>query len=97
MVDDQGLGVDTALVAGGGVADMAHGHVAGAQVLQDLGGKDLADQSHILVAGDDAVVIDGDAGALLAPVLEGIQGVVGAGGGISDAVHAEPEDPAFLV
>ena len=97
MVDDHGLGVGAALPAGGGVAHMAHGDAAGAQALQDLRGEYLADQSHVLVAGDDAVVVDGDAGALLAPVLKGVQGVVDAAGGMVHAVYVQAENAAFLV
>ena len=72
MVDDHGLGVGAALPSGGGVTHVAHGHAAVAQVLQNFRGEYLADQSHVLVAGDDATVIDGDTGALLAPVLKGV-------------------------
>ena len=48
---------------------MADGDVAQAQLVQALGVEDLVDQAHILVAAEDAVVVDHDAGALLAAVL----------------------------
>ena len=47
------------------------------EALQRLGGERLADQTHVLMAGDDAVVVDGDAGALLAAVLQRKQAAIG--------------------
>ena len=97
MVDDHGLGVGAALAPGGGVAYMAHGHAAPAQPLQHLGGEYLADQAHVFVAGDHAAVVDGDARALLAPVLQGVEGVIGDGGGVLRAGGTQTEDAALLM
>ena len=69
VVDHDGLGVEPPVPSGGGVAHMAHGHGAGTQVVQDLRGKDLAHQPHVLVVPEQTVVADHNAAALLAPVL----------------------------
>ena len=67
---------------------MAHGDLALAHVFHDLGSKDLADKSHVLVACDDAIVIDGHTCALLPPVLQGKEGAVNGGGGAALRIGA---------
>ncbi len=44
--------------------------------IEHLVGKDLTDQTHILLAADPSVVIYGDAAALLASMLERKESVV---------------------
>ena len=39
-------------------------------------GKDLADETHVLLTTDPSVVVDGDAAALLASVLKGKKAIV---------------------
>ena len=58
---------------------MTHGHAALVQLFQHVAGKDLVDQTNVLVAVNHAVVVDGDAAALLSAVLQGVEGVVGGG------------------
>ncbi len=77
VVNDHGLGVGPAAGAGGGVPDMAHSHLPLAQGGQDVLGEDLAHQPQVLMVADDPVIADGDAAALLPPVLEGVEGQVG--------------------
>ena len=93
VVDDDGLGVQRAAEAGGAVAHMANGHGAGAQLLENAGREYRADEALLLVEAENAVVVDHDAAALLAAVLEGIKAVVdvhgdGARLSLPDAEHA---------
>ena len=79
VVDEHGLSVAAILGAGGAVAAVTHGHAALVQLFQHVAGKDLVDQTNVLVAVNHAVVVDGDAAALLSAVLQGVKGVVGGG------------------
>ena len=76
MPDDHGLGVGADAGAGGGVAHMAGGHVCrgGGQACQHLRGEHLVYKTQIPVAGDHAVIVDGNTAALLPAVLQRIQG-----------------------
>ena len=78
----------------GGVADVADGHVAG-EVGQGLVVEDLGDQAEVLVDEDLGAVGGGDAGRLLAAVLEGVQAEVAQTG---DVLTGGPhtEDAALL-
>ena len=98
VVDEHGLSVDAALCAGGAVAAVAHGHAALVQLFQHVAGKDLVDQAHVLVAVDHAVVVDGDAAALLPAMLQGVERVVGGGhhAGFS-VLEVDAEYAAFLM
>ena len=76
MPDDHGLGVCPYPTPGGGIADMAGGHVGcgAGHRRQHRRGKHLVHQAEVPVAGDDAIVVDGDAAALLAAMLQSVQG-----------------------
>ena len=98
-MQDHGLGVGTAALTGGGVAHVAGGHLgAVGQFLQHALGKDFADKAQVAVAGQHAVHIQRDAAALLAAVLQGVEGTVygadhvGLAGLVIDA-----EDTAFFM
>ena len=78
MPDDHGLGVGPDAAAGGGVADMAGGHMGRGlcQRSQHRRGEHLIDKAEVPVAVDDAVIVHGDAAALLPTVLQSVQGRV---------------------
>ena len=76
VADDEGLGVLAALAAGGAVAAVGDGHAPLGQLAEHVLREDLADEARVRVAGDDAVVVHGDAAALLAAVLQGVERVV---------------------
>ena len=97
VAQNQGLGVYAAHVAGGGVPHMADGDVAFAQFFQAGGGKDVGDQAVIPVAGEDAVVVDRDAAAFLASVLQSVKGEIGGFGDVGGMLLPDTEYAAFLV
>ena len=66
----QRLGVFRHTVAGGRIPHMADAHLPG-KLVQILGMKHLADQSHILMIGNYAPVVHSDAAAFLSTVLQG--------------------------
>ena len=74
--DDHGLGVGADACAGGGVAHMTGSHVCcgGRKACQHLRGEHLVYKAQIPVAGDHAVIVDGNTAALLPAVLQRIQG-----------------------
>ena len=80
VVDQHRLGVVAVEGAGGGIAAMAHGQLAPVHLAQHIRAEDIVHQAYILVAGDDAVPVDGNAAALLTPVLKSIQRVIHVGG-----------------
>ena len=92
-------GLDVALVVGpgGAVAHVAHGDGPRAQRAEPLCREHVVHQPHVPVGGEDPVVVHRDAGALLPPVLEGIQGVVGQGGHIGSLRRVHAEHAALLV
>ena len=55
---------------------MGDGHAPLGQLAEHVLREDLADEARVRVAGDDAVVVHGDAAALLAAVLQGVERVV---------------------
>ena len=55
---------------------MAHHNAPLPQILQPLAGQCLTDQAHIPPNGENAVVVDGDSGALLSPVLQSIEPII---------------------
>jgi hypothetical protein len=73
VVDDQGLNVPDVVCAGGSVADVAHRDVALAEGSDPFRTEYLADQTDIPVRGENAVAVQGNTGALLAPVLQGVK------------------------
>ena len=60
-------------------------------------GKDFADQTHVLLAADPSVVIDGDAAALLASVLQGKKTVVYQRRDLQAIPVKDPENTAFFM
>ena len=97
VADDYGLGVLAGASAGGAVAAVADGHLAGGQLAHDVLGEHLVDQADVLVAGDDAVVVDGDAAALLAAVLQRVERAVGHGHDVLARAGNDAEHAALLV
>ena len=97
MIDDQGLGVFAAFPAGCGVADVTHCQLVSAELLQALGREDLTDKAEVLISRYDAVVVDGNAAALLSPVLQGEQSAVSQPGNIRPAAAVNAENAAFLM
>ena len=73
VVDHNGLGIAAVGLAGGAVAYMAQGGKPLPQRGQGSGGKDVSCKPQPLVGGENPVVVDHDAAALLPPVLEGQQ------------------------
>ena len=93
-VDADGLGVLLAAGAGGGVAGVADGDVAG-EVAEVVLLEDLRDEAHAAVHVDAEAVGGGDAGALLAAVLEGVEAVEGDAGDVF-VRRVDAEDAALL-
>ncbi len=82
----EGLRVADVRPARGGVAHVPDGDGAGERG-DRRGGEDLLHQPHRPVDVEAAVVDGGDAGGLLAPVLERVEPEVGEVGGLGVAVH----------
>ena len=100
MADDHGLGVGPDAAAGGSVADMAGGHMGRGlcQRAQHRRGEHLIDKAEVPVAVDDAVVVHGDAAALLSAMLQRVQGRVGGSGHILGAgTVIDAENAALFV
>ena len=76
VADNQRLHV-RALRGAGGIQYMANRHAAAAQVGQYLLIKGVRNQADVAVGTDHAVVVDRDAAALLASVLQGVERHVG--------------------
>ena len=89
------LGVAPHVRAGRRVADVAQGDVA-AQALEGLLGEHLRDEALILVHEDLLAIRRRNTGALLAAVLQGVEGEVGQAGNIL-ARGPYSEDPAVIV
>ena len=92
-VDADGLGVEQRRVAGGGVAGVADGHVAG-ELGEHFVGEDFRDQAHALDVGEMLAVGGGDAGRFLAAMLEGVEAEIGLARGVGMAVDGD--DAAFF-
>ena len=71
-VDADGLRVEQRRVAGGGVARVADGHVAG-ELGEHIVGEDFGDQAHALDVGEMLAVGGGDAGGFLAAMLQSVE------------------------
>ena len=80
--------------AGGGVADMADGGVAGQALDHLAAGEGVADEAEPAFAVEAAAVEGDDAGGFLAAMLQGVQSERGDGGGFGVAEDAE--HAAFL-
>ena len=88
-VAEHGLGVAPGAGAGRRVAGVADGHVAGEAAERPLV-EDVGDQAHVLDDRDRPAVGHGDAGRLLAAVLQGVEPEVGqVGDRLAGGVHAE--------
>ena len=92
-VDADGLGVEQRRVAGGGVAGVADGHVAG-KLGEHIVGEDFRDQAHALDVGEMLAVGGGDAGRFLAAMLQGVEAEIGFARGVGMAVDGD--DAAFF-
>ena len=89
----EGLGIDDVRLAGGGIADMTGGQVAG-KALQGTFAEDIGNQAHVLVNQNFFAVSGHNAGAFLAAMLEGIQSEIDKLGGV--LVAENPTDAAFM-
>ena len=76
ILPQQRLGVAELAGAGGGIADVTDGRVAGEFFLEHPRVEDLADQAHAGVAVEVGAVGDDDAGRFLAAVLLGEEALV---------------------
>ena len=97
VVDLNGLAVAPVGGPGGAVTGVAHRHSPLGEPVQHLAGEHLPYQPQVLVGGEDPVVIDYNAAALLSPVLEGIQAVVGQPAHISGPGADDAKDAALLM
>ena len=89
------LGVLLLAGAGGGVAGVADGDVAG-EVAEVVLIEDLGDEAHARADVESWSVSGGDSGAFLAAVLECVDAVEG-GAGYVLARGVHPEDAAFVL
>ena len=80
--------------AGGGIADMADGGIAGEALDHLAAGEGVADEAEPALGVKPGSVEGDDAGGLLAAVLQGVQSESGDGGGFGMAENAE--HAAFL-
>ena len=76
MIDQQGLDVVSAVRAGGGIADVSHRDVPLAHGGKAVRVENVVHQAGPPVSREDPVVVDDDAGTLLAPVLQGEKAVI---------------------
>jgi len=97
VVDHDGLAVFPPVSAGGAVAHMAHGHGAAGKGIQHRLCEHLIEQARVLIVRKQSVVVHHDAAALLPPVLEGVEPVIGAHGEIGALRAADAQHAAFLV
>src|SRR3546814_1922145 len=94
-IREQRLDVAQRRLAGGRIAVVTDGGVAGEARHDAFGGEDIADQAKVAVSVEVLPVEGDDAGRFLTPVLQGVQAERGQRGGILVAEHAE--DPALVV
>ena len=92
-VDQEGMGGGSDVAAGGGVAGVADGRVAG-QAIQDGLREHVRHVTLRLVEVQPLVITGADARGLLAPVLESVEAQIGLPGGFH--LVADPEDPALI-
>ena len=88
VVDEERLGVGDAVGAGGGIADVAHRHVAG-QLVEPVAAEDLVDEPLVLEDLELVAVAGDDPGALLAAMLKGIEAEVDHLGGLGMTEDAD--------
>ncbi len=95
-VGDARLGVGEHRAAGGGIPGVAHRHVT-RQPAQDRLVEVLGDQPHAAMRPGHPVAIHrDDAGALLAPVLQGVEAEIGETGRVGNAGHADDAAHAVM-
>src|SRR5689334_10469321 len=87
-VDDDGLGVEQSLVAGGGVTRVADGQRAG-KSCENGRLKNFFDFAHGAVELEFGAVARNDAGGFLAAVLQGVEAEIGEIRGFGMAEDAE--------
>ena len=97
VVDDNGLGVGPVGAAGGAVAHMADGNGALGKFVQLLPVKHVGQQAKILVDCEEPIVIDHNAAALLTPVLQSKQPIVGQAPKVLALRDVDAENAAFFV
>ena len=83
-----GLGVEDGFVAGGGIASVADGAVAG-EFCEDARDEDFLDFAHGAVDVEVGAVAGDNAGGFLAAMLQGIEAEVGEVGGFGMAEDAK--------
>jgi hypothetical protein len=93
-VDRQRLGITNVGRTRGGIARMTDCHRSN-QVMQHVPAKNLRDQAHAMVLVKITAIARDDAGALLAPMLQGVKPVVGQFRGIR--VPENAEDTAVML
>ena len=93
-IDHDGLGVEDGFVAGGGIAGVADGAVAG-ELCEDAGDENFLDFAHGAVDVEIVAVAGDDPGGLLAAVLQRVETEIGEVGGFGMAEDAE--DTTFVV
>ena len=77
VIDLDGLAVLPVGGPGGAVTGVPHRHGPPGKPVQGVLAEHIPHQTQVLIGGENAVVIDHNAAALLAPVLEGVKPVVG--------------------
>ena len=93
VVDGERLTVAAARRSRRAVAHMTDGHRALGEAREDFARKDVVDESEILVRGKDAVVVHGDAAALLAAVLQRVESVIRHRGDVRRLGENAPNTP----
>ena len=97
VVDHNGLGVLPGIEAGGAVSHVGDGQIPLAQAAKIFRGKYVVDQARVLVTAHEPVLIDHDARALLAPVLQGKKAVITHRRNVENVRTVYAEHAAFLV
>jgi len=93
-IDHDGLGVQDGFIAGGGVAGVADGAVAG-EFCEDAGDEDFLDFAHGAVDVEVVAIAGDDAGGFLAAMLQCVETEVGEVGGFGMA--EDTEDTTLVV
>jgi hypothetical protein len=97
MIHFNGLAVAPVCRAGRSVSGVRHGNAASWQPGESIPGEDLAHKSKVFVRVEETILIDDDAAALLASVLQGIQSVITHHRYISRLLCHHSENTAFFV
>ena len=97
VVNDQGLAVDAPVVSGCGVAYMPHRHASRAERGERAFVEHIVHQALVTMSGDNAVIVDGYACALLPPVLESVERIICVCGNIVVILERKPDNAAFFM